>query len=102
MADYKNNIKLAAFWFLRFDGNHYWVMYITDTVEEEHGSSPSLQTALNMYCEARAIRYFKDGTEGYSFSQLVNWRNSYAQELVDANPSNLKIRLQKVQWGGFA
>lgn len=102
MADLKNNIKLATYWYLRHDGSQYWVMYITGTVEEEHGSSPSLQTALNMYCEARAIRYYKGGTAGYSFAQLVTRRNGYAQELADANPSYLSVREQKVQWGGLA
>ena len=102
MAEIKKNIKLSTYWFLRYDGSQYWVMYISDTVEEEYGSSPSLQTALNMYCDARAIRYYKDTSLGSSFSELVSRRNGFAQELADANPSFLSVREQKIQWGGFA
>jgi len=96
MAVNDQNILIASGWYLYYDGSQYRLIHRSGTVSIDHGSAPTLQSALNLYLDQRAITEYVGQTSRVAFATAFGVRNGYAEALASGR---IGCRYQSIQWG---
>mgnify|MGYP006873150900 CR=1 FL=1 len=92
----RQNILITGSWYLYYDGGQYNLLYGYDP----YGSARTIQSALNLYLDQRAINDYVGGTSNVSFATALARRNGYAESLASSDAlERITVSYQPVQWG---
>lgn len=96
MAANAQNIIISAGWYLYYDGTQYRLTHQSGGETVDHGSAPTLQSALNLYLDQRTIAEYIGQTSPVSLAAAFAKRNGYGEALASGR---IGCIYQSVQWG---